>query len=465
MRSRAVWMALLATSATIVIACSSFESNPPPEDAGVDAAVVDAPGGSDAGEGDAAVDSGQTRLVDVVAGETFGCALRSDGKVFCWGSNQDGAIGELGGTTDDTCDSNVPCRFTPRAVPGIDGVVQLAAAAKTVFARRSDGSVWSWGHNGSGLLGTGPSGVSFRAAPQPISGIANAIDIVAGSSTACARLGNGTVACWGQNFYGMLLEPPSFVVQAPTIKSELANAKAIGLSMTAPYGCMIASDDKVKCWGQSSRGILGYPPVGDGGAPPPPPPGEFDCGVFGPRCLTIPVAIGNLAASSIATGHFTTCATAKAGGVLCWGSNEHGALGNKTFDTEAHPTPAAPSDLPADITRVSGSSRHVCAVTSTGLLHCWGRNDEGEAGNGLLIDMCGADLCLKSPTQVGENASRVSAGKGLTVVLSNTGTALACGTNSDARLGHPPGGDGDVKKCDVSNVQRCNGTLTPIKFP
>jgi alpha-tubulin suppressor-like RCC1 family protein len=71
----------------------------------------------------------------VVAGGSHTCALFSNGKVACWGSNYLGALGN--GTTADSP--------TPTIVPGLEGVVVLEAHASTTCAARYDGSVACWG--------------------------------------------------------------------------------------------------------------------------------------------------------------------------------------------------------------------------------------------------------------------------------------------------------------------------------
>ncbi len=449
----------IAFAVAIAVACSDFETTPSSDapDATDDAA-------EDSGGGDAPItsDGGSTTIVDVAAGETFACALRENGRVLCWGSNLDGAIGELGGTTDDTCDDNLPCRFTPREVPGIEGVVQIAASPKTVFARKHDGTVWAWGSNEHGLLGLGSTVVGSRAAPKAIDGIVNAVDIVGGFAIACARLSDKEVKCWGANDR-MILQDTTSGVRGPSLLPNLKTSKQIRLSLTSSYGCAVGDDDRVRCWGRSYSGNLGYD-LSDGGDASAT---ELDCGAFGDKCQPTPLAIGDLTASSITTGHFTSCAQRLSGGVVCWGYNEVGALGNDTSDYGTHAIPELAAPIPEPV-QLAGGGRHFCSLHE-GKVHCWGRNEEGELGNAFAGgETCITfEACSKKPVlpSLPGPAKRIAAGKALTVALLEDGRLFAWGANMDARLGHKPGDMGDLQNCDFDNKKRCNPNPQLVAVP
>lgn len=86
-----------------------------------------------------------SRVVAVAAGPQHNLALRSDGTVWAWGSNQSGQLGD--GTTI--------ARPTPVQVTGLADVVAVAAGQYYSLALKSDGTVWAWGQNHDGLLGDG----------------------------------------------------------------------------------------------------------------------------------------------------------------------------------------------------------------------------------------------------------------------------------------------------------------------
>lgn len=79
-------------------------------------------------------------------------ALSQDGTVWAWGIDD---MGQLGNGVSEI-QSGVPVHVLgPGGQGNLTGVVALAAGGKLSLALRSDGSVWSWGQNDNGQLGTG----------------------------------------------------------------------------------------------------------------------------------------------------------------------------------------------------------------------------------------------------------------------------------------------------------------------
>jgi len=134
------------------------------------------------------------------------CALLVGGGVDCWGVNDSGQIGD--GT-------NAPERLQPTPVKGLDKVVSIAAGEYFSCALKYDGTVWCWGTNGRGELGNANAGISSSVPVQvPIPVIATpdsklapqsyVMTIGVGGSHACAFRSDGTLWCWGANWYGQL---------------------------------------------------------------------------------------------------------------------------------------------------------------------------------------------------------------------------------------------------------------------
>src|SRR6185295_15965003 len=76
-------------------------------------------------------------------------------------------------------------------------------------------------------------------------------------------------------------------------------------------------------------------------------------------------------------GH--TCALTTAGGVRCWGNNDHGQLGDGTTTGWAA---APPTDVLTGVRAIAAGIAHTCALTMTGGVRCWGGNDVGQLGDG-----------------------------------------------------------------------------------
>lgn len=92
--------------------------------------------------------AGLSGITQVVATESNGYALTGTGRVYSWGDwNGLGFDPLAGGTLAD--------RSRPSLVPTLTGVAEIAASTYAAMARKLDGTVWGWGSNSSGELGTG----------------------------------------------------------------------------------------------------------------------------------------------------------------------------------------------------------------------------------------------------------------------------------------------------------------------
>src|SRR6266403_80024 len=151
------------------------------------------------------------------------------------------------------------------------------------------------------------------------------------------------------------------------------------------HTCMRLPDGTVQCWGQNNFGQLGN---GDGSL----------------TSSSVPVPVRDLTtATRVVTGDSHTCALLGGGTVQCWGQNYEGQLGNgivggvSTF-------PVLVAGL-ANVSAVSGGYRHTCALLRDGTVQCWGRNVEGQLGDGTTTSS-------STPVRVGgiTGAVAVSAG-------------------------------------------------------
>ena len=85
----------------------------------------------------------------------------------------------------------------------------------------------------------------------------------------------------------------------------------------------------------------------------------------------------------VAAGGRHSCAL-RDGAVLCWGQNQGGQLGTGTRNDSNRA--ALVVGLPEGIARVDTGYYHSCALTSEGVIWCWGYNEHGQVGDGTWID-------------------------------------------------------------------------------
>ena len=138
-------------------------------------------------------------VVLIAAGGYHNLALKNDGTVWAWGNNS--YYGQCGdGTTIN--------RLTPVAVAGLTNVVAISAGTYHSVALKLDGTVWTWGFNAYGILGNGTAGVLGNSAsyvqvsstvPVQVPGLTGIVEVAAGSSYVLARKNDGSVWAWGRN--------------------------------------------------------------------------------------------------------------------------------------------------------------------------------------------------------------------------------------------------------------------------
>ncbi len=155
------------------------------------------------------------KVVRLALGDSHGCALLDDGRVKCWGDN---FVGQLGlGDTQSRGDQ--PGEMGD-ALPAVDlgagqKAVDVAAGQQFSCALLESGAVKCWGVNYTGSLGLGDAVVRGDQ-PGEMGDALPAVDLGAGrtaveidanvysSATACARLDDASLKCWGANHSGKL---------------------------------------------------------------------------------------------------------------------------------------------------------------------------------------------------------------------------------------------------------------------
>src|SRR6185369_1505395 len=152
---------------------------------------------------------------DIGAGSSTSMALKSDGTVWMWGSNDHGQLG-IGSTSPAT--SNRPLK-----VASLSSVVAIAAGESHSMALKSDGTVWAWGWNPLGELGIGSTDFDAHPTPVQVPGLSNVVRIFAGNSISYAMKADGSVWGWGVAFLGKLGDAGNVGIIASPI--EIPNLK------------------------------------------------------------------------------------------------------------------------------------------------------------------------------------------------------------------------------------------------
>jgi len=185
-------------------------------------------------------------VVDVAGCDRAAAALRSDGTVWMWGEDRGGVMG-TGKLTPEYHSGEEYHR--PIRVHGIDAVTQIACGDDHMLALRRDGTVWSWGQNKSGQLGVGDR--EPRSRPTHISTLSGVRQIRASDTGSMAQLADGSWHSWG--FVG----PPmtSGNVEWPSVPSPLPAVLAGAIDIDDGIAAM--ADGTVRTWGSNAFGFLG----------------------------------------------------------------------------------------------------------------------------------------------------------------------------------------------------------------
>ena len=249
--------------------------------------------------------------------------------------------------------------------------------------------------------------------------LVRATDVAVGAEHTCVLTNQGGVKCWGSNYYGQLGNNTTTNSATPVDVSGLTSGVA-AVAAGGYHTCAVMDTvhgSGVKCWGDNAYGQLGDNTLGDAA-----------------HIRTLPVDVLGLAGgvAAVAGGGSHTCARMTNGAVKCWGDNAAGQLGDGT--TAGRLTPVGVSGLDgllAGATTVAAGGYHTCAVTTGGGLKCWGRNGEGQVGDGTKDNR-------KTPVDVNSGVAAVATGERHTCAVMDAvhGGAVECwGLNFDGQLG------------------------------
>lgn len=332
----------------------------------------------------------------IAAGDNHTCAIAAGGTVKCWGSNDDGQLG------DDTKTD----RKQPVSVKGLGNVVALAAGELHTCALLGDGRIACWGGNWSGQIGDGTN--TMRLVPVVVPGISTATGIGAGGEHSCAVLRGGTIQCWGFNGSGQIGDGTTGWRYAPVPVAGIDNAVAV--STGSSHTCALLTTGTVRCWGSNVSGQIGD-------------------GTKGTARLTPAAVIGITNATAVTAGGSHTCALLSGGTGVCWGSNAFGQVGDGTHSTDDRPTRVSVAGLAAALA-IDAGWQHTCAVLTDGTAQCWGVNGLGQLGDGT-----DSTRYLPTPVTGLERAVGIAAGNGHTCAITTENQAFCWGGNDQGQLG------------------------------
>jgi alpha-tubulin suppressor-like RCC1 family protein len=352
---------------------------------------------------------GFTDIISFEGGLTHTLGLRSNGTVVSWGANGTNQLGRPATTQLQ--------QGTPTLIAGLTGVVAIGGGRTHSFAILAGGTVEAWGVDNSGQLGDGTAGGTreSRDTVKTDAGgttpLTNVIAVSGGFNHSIALRSDGTVWTWGGDGNGQLGDGAgdssrAYAQQVPGL------ANVIAIDAGESHCLVLLSDGTLRAWGLNSDGQIG------------------DATVI-PR--SSPVQPNITGVTQIAAGYFHNAALKADGSVFTWGDDTTGQLGSGASGADVlAPTQINTITQVTDIKSTMGFDTY--ARRRDGAIFAWGVNFSGEVGNGTT-NTTGCN-CQPTPTQ-----SSVGAGIAVFGAASQNGFAsmplatVSTGANQFVRLG------------------------------
>lgn len=330
-----------------------------------------------------------TDWTEIAAGSSssHSLAIRSDGSLWAWGS---GSSGQLGDNT------TASVRLSPVSViGGITNWAKIAGGVNHSVGLRSDGSIWSWGNNGNGQLGTG-NYVNRTSPVREGRAFTNWTEISAGGQFTLARRADGRLWAWGTNSFGKLGANYSPLV-VRTLPTQVSGTITDWAKISAGYdhGLALRDNGTIWAWGRGYLGRLGTGNLIDRSSP-------------------VPITGGISNWTEISAGRQHSLALRADGTLWTWGDNNDGQLGNNNFVRRSSPVTVLGGFN--DWTEISAGSFHNVALRSNGTIWAWGRGSSGQLGDN-------STTLRQSPVQITGGITtwtKISAGSNHNLALRTT---------------------------------------------
>lgn len=226
--------------------------------------------------------------------------------------------------------------------------------------------------------------------------------------SASANPSSGPTTAWGDNVFGQVGNGTTSPALSPVQVSGL-QSDVLAVSVGGDHAIVLKTGGAVLAWGFNNAGQ-----VGDG--------------TSAPRLS--PTAVTGLGSGvkAIAAGDSHNLALTSAGGVMAWGHNSSGQLGDGSTTSRSTPVPV--SGLGSGVIGIAAGGDHSLALKSDGTVVAWGKNDNGELGDGGTTERHGPVLVAGLGS-----IKALSAGRHHNLALRSDGVVLGWGFNGSGQLG------------------------------
>ena len=317
-----------------------------------------------------------------------------------------------------------PAAANPGATVATAAAVTLAAGdrhACAIAVRKA----YCWGRNSYGNLGDGTHSSHSTAVPVDTAGVLSGKDLVdisgAGHGYSCVLDTAATPYCWGENEHGQLGDGTTTDSSVPVavVPGVLAGTQLRRIVVQFVHTCVLDASGAAYCWGHEEHGALGN-------------------GVAANANVLVPTAVNQTVAFvDLSPGEHLTCAVGTDHLAYCWGDNHRGGVGDNT--TTDRSTPVAVDTGGAlsgkHLVAISTADDRACALDSAGAAYCWGENSDGALGNGSTVDSLTPAVVDASGVLAWMRLVLIETDNHHTCALDQAGAAYCWGRNSEGQLG------------------------------
>ena len=348
-----------------------------------------------------------TNIVEVAAGSDHTCALKSSGEVLCWGVGDSGRLGN-GETLAKDHPVLVKMQNADSSLSNLSNIVQITVGEAHTCALKSSGKVLCWGYNAQGQLGNGVSADNPPNQSYPVyvhqsenssNHLTGIVQVRVGQRHTCALSSTGRGYCWGQGVNGQLGSSSEKVWipgdgvhvgverHTPLVILTEEGGTPLGdiLEITpggAAHSCALLGNHSVKCWGNSNQGRLGNGVTAN------------ETNYFPLDVLAANEGSGNLSdIVKLFSGNRHSCALQSTGTVVCWGYGSEGRIGNGADSNQGSPVSviggrSSSANFSGMIDLARGAiASHICVQNAEGKILCWGRADYGQLGDNITTSV------------------------------------------------------------------------------
>ncbi|MGD2216952.1 MAG: Ig-like domain-containing protein [Gemmatimonadales bacterium] len=290
----------------------------------------------------------------------------------------------------------------------------LEAGADHTCTVRADGAAVCWGSNWAGQLGRPSSGWGL---PGLVPTELNFESLNLGAWYTCGVTPDLQGYCWGYNDVGQLGDGTTANYRENPAAVSGGHGFVSLAASTGGHTCGLKATGAAYCWGNNDSGQLG-----DGSTT--------------NRDTPVLVPVGR-AFVSLTVGYFHTCGLTTGGAAFCWGGNWNGQLGAQSFETcdgwDCSTVPMLVSGGQEFVSLAAGAA-HTCGITADESAYCWGANEAGELGIGIISDVSEA-FYTPEVVEGGHTYVSIVAAYSYTCGLTSGGQAYCWGVNNRLQLG------------------------------